>query len=36
VRVHGLLDDDRLPDGVVRRGVSSLIFRFGVGAQLGY
>lgn len=34
IRVHYLLDDDRLPDGVVQRGVSSLIFRTGAGARV--
>src|SRR5262249_10849790 len=32
-RFHQLHDDDRLPDGVVARGVSSRIYRAGVGAQ---
>jgi len=35
-RLHQLKDDDRLPDGVVHRGVSSTIFRFGVGAQVRF
>ena len=30
-RLHYLLDDDRQDDGVVERGVSSCIFRFGAG-----
>jgi hypothetical protein len=32
-RVHKLRDDDRLDDGVVRRGVSSTVYRAGVGGQ---
>ena len=36
VRVHLLHDKDRLPDGVVRRGVSSVIVRYGVGAQVRF
>ncbi|HMF93776.1 MAG TPA: outer membrane beta-barrel protein [Vicinamibacterales bacterium] len=32
-RFHQLHDDDRLPDGVVERGVSSRIYRAGIGAQ---
>src|SRR5262245_46569322 len=32
-RLHQLRDDDRLADGVVARGVSSRIYRAGVGAQ---
>jgi hypothetical protein len=32
-RRHQLRDDDRLADGVVRRGVSSTIYRAGIGAQ---
>ena len=36
VRVHYLVDDDRQPDGVVQRGVSSLVFRYGVGARVGW
>ena len=32
-RVHKLRDDDRLDDGVVRRGVSSTVYRAGAGAQ---
>jgi hypothetical protein len=35
-RVHPLLDKDRLPDGVVRRGVSSVIVGYGVGAQVRF
>jgi len=35
-RGHLLRDKDRLPDGVVRRGVSSAIVRYGVGAQVGF
>jgi len=29
-------DKDRLPDGVVRSGVSSVIVRYGVGAQVRF
>jgi hypothetical protein len=36
LRVHKLLDDDRDPDGVVERGVSSLIFRYGLGARFAF
>jgi len=36
VRVHRLLDDDRRPDGVVRRGVSSVVLRYGLGAQVAF
>jgi len=36
VRVHLLGDKDRLPDGVVRSGVSSVIVRYGVGAQVRF
>jgi hypothetical protein len=32
-RRHQLRDDDRLANGVVRRGVSSTVYRAGVGAQ---
>ena len=32
-RLHRLQDDDTLPDGVVRRGVSSAIYRYGGGLQ---
>lgn len=32
-RVHKLRDDDRQDDGVVRRGVSSTVYRAAVGAQ---
>ncbi len=35
-RVHALKDDDRLPDGVVKRGVSSTIVRLGGGVQLKF
>jgi len=35
-RVHALKDDDRLPDGVVKRGVSSTIVRLGGGLQLNF
>jgi hypothetical protein len=35
-RVYYLFDDDRLPDGVVRRGVSSVIFRYGAGVQVRF
>jgi hypothetical protein len=36
VRAHVLADDDRLPDGVVKRGVSSFMLRYGVGAQVRF
>jgi hypothetical protein len=36
VRWHRLLDDDRLPSGVVKRGVSSRILRYGVGAKFRF
>jgi hypothetical protein len=36
VRVHKLVDDDRVPDGVVQRGVSSWIVRYGIGAQIRF
>jgi hypothetical protein len=36
VRGHLLRDKDRLPDGVVRRGVSSVIVGYGVGAQVRF
>ena len=32
-RIHKLRDDDRLDDGVVRRGVSSTVYRAGAGGQ---
>jgi len=35
-RLHYLLDDDRQDDGVVERGVSSLIFRFGAGLHVDF
>jgi hypothetical protein len=35
-RVHFVWDDDRNPDGVVRRGVGSIIFRYGVGARIRF
>ena len=35
-RLHYLLDDDRQEDGVVERGVSSLIFRFGAGLRVSF
>ena len=35
-RLHYLLDDDRRDDGVVERGVSSLIFRFGAGLHVRF
>jgi hypothetical protein len=35
-RVHFLLDNDRREDGVVRRGISSLIVRIGAGVQIGF
>jgi hypothetical protein len=36
VRVHYLADNDRLPDGVVHRGVSSVILRYGIGARVRF
>jgi len=36
VRLHKLEDEDRLPDGVVKRGVSSLIVRYGAGVQVQF
>jgi len=36
VQVHYLADDDRNRDGTVHRGVSSEIWRFGVGAQVRF
>jgi hypothetical protein len=36
VRLYQLKDDDRLPEGVVRRGVSSTIVRYGGGLQLRF
>jgi hypothetical protein len=35
-RLHYLLDDDRQDDGVVERGVSSVIFRFGAGLHVRF
>jgi hypothetical protein len=35
-RLHYLFDDDRTEDGVVRRGVSSLVVRVGAGVQIGF
>jgi hypothetical protein len=35
-RLHYLFDDDLLPDGVVHRGVSSVIFRYGAGVQVRF
>lgn len=35
-RLYKLDDDDRLPDGVVKRGVSSVVVRYGVGGQLRF
>ena len=35
-RLHYLLDDDRQDDGVVERGVSSFIFRFGAGLHVRF
>jgi hypothetical protein len=35
-RIYKLDDDDRLPDGVVKRCVSSVIGRYGVGGQLRF
>jgi hypothetical protein len=36
VRLYQLKDDDRLPDGVVHRGVSSTVVRYGGGLQLRF
>jgi hypothetical protein len=36
VRIHHVVDDDRAPDGVVHRGVSSWIVRWGIGAALQF
>jgi len=35
-RLHRLRDDDRQPDGVVHRGVSSTIYRYGGGLQVRF
>ena len=35
-RIYKLDDDDRLPDGVVKRGVSTVIARYAVGGQLRF
>jgi hypothetical protein len=35
-RWHRLRDDDLLPDGVVRRGISSTVFRTGIGAKMTF
>ena len=35
-RVHILVDNDRQEDGVVRRGVSSMVVRIGAGVQIGF
>jgi hypothetical protein len=35
-RIYKLDDEDRLPDGVVKRGVSSVIVRYGVGGQVQF
>lgn len=35
-RWHQLVDDDRTPDGVVKRGVSATVFRFGAGVQFRF
>jgi hypothetical protein len=35
-RLHYLLDDDRQDDGVVERGVSSIIFRVGAGLYVRF
>jgi hypothetical protein len=35
-RLHYLLDDDRQDDGVIERGVSSVIFRFGAGLHVRF
>jgi hypothetical protein len=36
VRIYRMVDDDRLPDGVVKRGVSSVIVRYGAGGQFQF
>jgi hypothetical protein len=36
VRIYRMVDDDRLPDGVVKRGVSSVIVRYGAGGQFRF
>jgi len=36
VRAHYLVDNDRSRDGLVHRGVSSQIFRYGIGAQVRF
>jgi hypothetical protein len=36
IRLHKLEDEDRLPDGVVKRGVSSLIVQYGAGVQIQF
>ena len=36
VRAHRLRDDVRRPDGVVHRDASSVIFRYGLGAQVAF
>ena len=35
-RIYRMVDDDRLPDGVVKRGVSSFIVRYGAGGQFRF
>ena len=35
-RLYALIDDDKLPEGVVRRGVSSRVFRYGVGGLVRF
>ena len=35
-RLHALIDDDKLPSGVVARGVGSVLFRYGVGALVRF
>ena len=35
-RAYYLIDDDRTPDGIVQRGVSSVIFRYGAGVQIRF
>lgn len=35
-RLHALIDNDQLSNGLVHRGVSSLVWRFGIGAQWRY
>jgi len=35
-RLYYLFDDDRQEDGVVRRGISSIVARVGAGVQIGF